>query len=91
MVAHTVQIPIQIAESVGCETAVDVEAESLMDLLKNLCSNHPKMEAKIFSTPTSINRYVRIFVNGADCTQDVARTPLKDGAKVRILLAMAGG
>lgn len=78
------------AEAGGSRT-VDVDGTSVREALDALVDAHPALEARVRSgdgVPTFLN----VFVDGEDIRLlDGLETPLRPGAKVLLLPAVAGG
>jgi len=88
-----VLIPTPLRGLTGDQREVTGSGSTLAQLLQDLETRHPGLEAKLLSSDRrALRRFVLVFVNG----QDVAgakslETPLTDGDEVAITLAIAGG
>jgi len=80
----TVRIPPTLRPETGGAREVPAEGETVADLLDDLTSRFPALEGKL--------EYANVYVDGEDVrTLEGQETPVRRGATVILLPAMAGG
>lgn len=90
--AITVHIPTPLRKLTGNASEVEVEADSVTALVAGLESAHAGIQDKLLDETGDIRRYVNIYINEEDIRfLDGKDTVLKDGDKVSIVPAIAGG
>jgi sulfur-carrier protein len=71
---------------------VDVEGETVGDVLRDLAGKHPETAGQLFAGDGELNRYVNVYVNDEDVrVQSGLETAVGPSDTVVILPAMAGG
>lgn len=90
--AIEVQIPGPLRNYTGQQSKVQVEGGTVGEVLQNLKQAYPGIESQLYENDGSVRRFINLFVNGEDIRgQGGIDTSLKDGDKLGILPAMAGG
>ncbi len=85
-------IPAALRQYTRDKTEVDVDAPNIEELLIKLDEQFPGLRAFIVDESKRVRRYVNIFVNQHDIRSgDGLMTKLKDGDRVHIIPAIAGG
>ncbi len=85
-------IPAQLRQYTNEQTQVDVEGQTVADVLKGLDEQFPGIQERICEPDGRIRRFVNVFVNGEDVRAlDGPNTPVNDGDEVGIIPAVAGG
>ena len=80
----TVRIPPTLRPETNGEREVVADGETVRDLLDDLMSRFPSLEGKL--------EFANVYVDGEDVrTLDGEDTPVREGATVILLPAMAGG
>jgi molybdopterin converting factor small subunit len=80
----TVRIPPTLRLETGGAREVPAAGGTVRDLLEDLMSRFPALEGKL--------EYANVYVDGEDVrTLDGEDTPVREGASVILLPAMAGG
>ena len=71
---------------------VEVEATTLSEVIDKLEAQYPGIRGGLCEASGSLRRFINIYVDGEDIRflNDLA-TPVKDGAEVAIIPAIAGG
>ena len=88
----TVKIPPVLRAHTGGAAEVEVEGESVGEVLRSLASMHPGTEAQLFGDDGELNRYVNVYLNDEDVrVLDGLDTGISGADTVVILPAMAGG
>ncbi len=88
----TVSIPAALRQYTKDKSEVGLEAFNVDELLLKLDSLFPGLRAFIVDEGRQVRRYVNIFVNELDIRSDEGvMTKLKDGDRVSIIPAIAGG
>jgi molybdopterin synthase sulfur carrier subunit len=79
-----VRIPPTLRTATGGEREVPADGETVGDLLDDLTSRFPGLEGKL--------QYANVYMDGEDIrTLDELETPVREGATIILLPAMAGG
>ena len=87
----TVRIPPTLRAEVGGERQVPAEGETVRELLDDLTSRFPGLRTQLVEDD-DIAPFVNVYVEGDDVrTLDGIETPVRSGATVILLPAMAGG
>ena len=87
----TVRIPPTLRPEVGGERQVAAEGDTVRALLDDLMSRFPGLRAQLVEDD-DIAPFVNVYVEGEDVrTLDGIDTPVREGATVILLPAMAGG
>ena len=87
----TIRIPPTLRPSVGGERQVPAQGETVRELLDDLTSRFPALRDQLVEDD-DIAPFVNVYVEGEDVrTRDGLETPVREGATVILLPAMAGG
>jgi molybdopterin converting factor small subunit len=87
----TVRIPPTLRPAVGGERQIPARGETVRELLDDLTSRFPTLRDQIVEDD-DIAPFVNVYVEGEDVrTLDGIETPVREGATVILLPAMAGG
>jgi len=87
-----VRIPAPLRKLTQDKAVVEVEGQTVQDLLVSLDKNYPGLKERICDESGQIRRFVNVFVNGEDIRfKDGPNTAVEDGAEVSIIPAIAGG
>ena len=79
-----IRIPPTLREDTGGEREVIATGDTVRDLLDDLMARFPALEGQL--------QYANVYVDGEDIrTLDELETPVREGATVILLPAMAGG
>ena len=87
-----VYIPTPFRRMTGNRAYVDVDGETIAEVLDNLDSRYPGVHDLIYSSEHSIPSHINIYVNNQEITRlQGDDTPLREGDQVAIIPAIAGG
>ena len=87
----TVRIPPTLRAEVGGERQIPAAGATVREVLDDLTSRFPGLASQIVADG-DIAPFVNVYVEGEDVrTLDGMETPVKEGATVILLPAMAGG
>jgi molybdopterin converting factor small subunit len=87
----TIRIPPTLRPEVGGERQVPAHGDTVRELLHDLMSRFPGLREQLVEDD-DIAPYVNVYVDGEDArTLDGIETPVRQGATVILLPAMAGG
>lgn len=90
--AVKIRIPTPLRRLTGGKEMVEVEGNTLKEVLENLEKNYPGFRERLFDDNGDLRRFVNIFVNDEDVRfLKGVDTELKDGDEVSIIPAIAGG
>jgi len=86
-----VRIPPVLRPDTGGQRSVAVEAATVGDAIAALVRAHPSLEGRVLEGD-AVPAFINVFVDGEDIRllQGLA-TPVRPGAKVLLLPAVAGG
>jgi len=88
----TVEIPIPLRIYTKNDAEVKVEASTVEEALSKLDGIYPSLKSFIVDEKNDQRRYVNIFINQTDIrSASGLRTMLKDGDRLLIIPAVAGG
>ena len=87
-----VNIPAALRQYTQNQSDLQVDASTVEETLQKLDGLFPGLRAFILNESNELRRYVNVFVNGKDVRSgDGIMTKLKEGDRVRIVPAVAGG
>ena len=90
--AVTVRIPTTMRPISGGASTVQVEGETLADVLANLDATHPGFKDRLFDESGDLRKFVNVFVADDDVRYlDGVATKVPSGETVSIIPAVAGG
>ena len=92
MAKVTVRIPTALRRITQGQGEVQIEANSIAELIENLEKEFPGIKERLVEENGEIRKFVNFFVNDEDIRFLQGKdTPLKDGDVVAIIPAIAGG
>jgi sulfur-carrier protein len=87
----SVRIPPVLRTEAGGAREIEASGSTVRELLEDLRSRLPALGAKVYAEG-EIQPFVNVYVDGEDVrTRDGLETPVREGASVILLPAMAGG
>jgi adenylyltransferase/sulfurtransferase len=87
-----VKIPTPLRRFAGDRTEVAASGETVARLLEALLGECPDLRPHLLGEDGRLRNFVNVFVNGEDVrTREGLETPLRDGDRVAIVPAIAGG
>jgi molybdopterin synthase sulfur carrier subunit len=90
--AVIVRIPTPLQKLTNNLAEVAVEAGTIREVVEALEANHPGLKARLCDDTGRLRRFVNVYVNEEDIRfLQNEETPVKDGAEVSIIPAIAGG
>jgi sulfur-carrier protein len=88
----TVRIPTPLRTLTGGSATVEVDGATVGDVVSSLDAAHPGLGERILDDGGQVRRFVNVFVDDKDIRfQQGLDTPVRDGATVSIIPAVAGG
>lgn len=88
----TVRIPTPLRTVTGGESTVTVDGTTVGEVVKNLDAAHPGIGERILDDSGQVRRFVNVFVDDEDIRfAEGLETPVREGATVSIIPAVAGG
>ncbi len=88
----TVRIPASLRSFTKNQEEVQVEGKTVGEVLRNLDEACPGIGGRIFDEKGGVRRYVNVFHNDEDVRfLKELETPVKEGDKVSLVPAIAGG
>lgn len=90
--SHKVIIPTLLRRLTENADAVEVEAETVKDILDRLDERYPGFRARVCEDGGQLRRFINIYVDGEDVRfLDNLSTRVPEQAEVSIVPAIAGG
>ena len=87
----TVRLPPVLRQDAGGAREVEASGATVRELLEDLVARNPALGDRVYDG-TEIRSYVNVYVDGEDVrTRGGLDAPVRDGATVVLLPAMAGG
>jgi molybdopterin synthase sulfur carrier subunit len=87
-----VRVPTPLRPMIGGKSEVEVEGQTVAQLIENLGAAHPGLKERLYDENGEVRRFINIYVNEEDIRFLTGKeTPLKDGDEVSIIPAIAGG
>jgi molybdopterin synthase sulfur carrier subunit len=87
-----VKIPTQLRAAAGGEAETVLDGATVQEVLDSLFDRFEELRARIADDDGSLRRFVNVYLAGEDIRfLDGLQTPVKDGAELTILPAVAGG
>ncbi len=88
----TVKLPPQLRTATGGASAVEASGTTVGEVLDQVYARHGELRERIAGEDGSVRRFVNVYVDGEDMRfLDGLATPVRDGAEVQVLPAVAGG
>jgi sulfur-carrier protein len=86
-----VRIPPMLRADVGGARDLEAEGETVGDVIEDLVDRYPPLRAQLYENGI-LGSFVNVYLGGEDVrTLDGLETPIRNGATVILLPAMAGG
>jgi sulfur-carrier protein len=90
--AVVVKIPTQLRAAAGGEAETQVDGATVQEVLDGLFDRFGELRTRLYDEQGSLRRFVNVYLAGEDIRfLDGLATPVKDGAELTILPAVAGG
>jgi molybdopterin synthase sulfur carrier subunit len=87
-----VRIPAPLRRLTKDQAVVDVEGQTVADVIVDLEKNYPGLKERLCDETGQIRRFINVFVNGEDIRfKEGAKTAVPAGAEVSVVPAIAGG
>ena len=87
-----VLIPTPLQKFTNDEASVELDANSVDNLIESLESRYPGFKGRLCDEAGKLRRFLNVYVNSEDIRfLDNQATALKDGDEVSIVPAVAGG
>jgi len=91
-VAVEVRLPTVLRNHAGGASVVQVDGSTIGEVLSKLVAEYPGMSGQVLTDDGSLHKFVNIYVDDDDVRYlQGLETPVRDGAEVTILPAVAGG
>lgn len=90
--AVNIKIPASLRKFVANQDTVEVDGANVRDALNALEVKFPGIKAKLCDDQGNVRRFINIYANSEDIRfLENLETPLKDGAELQVVPAIAGG
>jgi molybdopterin converting factor small subunit len=87
-----IHIPTVFRPSTAGAEFVEVEAATVEAALAQLCAKHEGLRGRLFREQNRLNRFVNVYLNDEDIRYlSELKTPVRDGDKLSLVPAVAGG
>jgi len=91
-VSVTVRIPTPLRGVTGGKATVDIDGATVGEVVNGLDTLYPGVGERVLDGDGKIRRFVNVFVDDEDIRfAEGLDTPVRDGATVSIIPAIAGG
>jgi sulfur-carrier protein len=91
-VAVEVRLPTVLRSQAGGASVVNVDGTTVGEILAKLVGEYPGMAGQVLTEGGALHKFVNVYVDDDDVRYlEGLDTPVKDGAEVSILPAVAGG
>lgn len=88
----TVRLPTVLRRHASGESAVQVDGESVGEVLTNLVNTYPDMSGQVLAEDGQLHRFVNVYLNDDDIRYlERLETKVSEGDTISILPAVAGG
>ncbi len=88
----TVRIPTPLRGVTGGKATVDIDGATVGEVVNGLDTLYPGVGERVLDGDGKIRRFVNVFVDDEDIRfAEGLDTPVRDGATVSIIPAIAGG
>lgn len=90
--AVTVRVPSALRALAGGRTEIAAAPGSLREVLAAVGRESPELLERVLGESGALRRHVNVFVNDEDVRfRELLETPVRDGDRVTIVPAIAGG
>ena len=90
--AAIVRIPTPLRKLTSNQSEVQIEGGTIDTILSNMDSSYPGIKSRICDDAGNIRRFINVYVNEEDIRfLEGPGTSVKDGDKISIVPAIAGG
>lgn len=90
--AVTVRIPTPLRTYTKDKGEVEANGKTVRELVQDLEKNFPGLGGRLVDEKGAVRRYVNLFLNDEDVRfQQALDTPVKDGDRLALVPAIAGG
>ena len=90
--AAKVYIPTPLRAYVGNQEALELEGETVEEVLKNLIQQYGDLKKHLFNEEGKLRNFVNIYVNDEDIRYlEREKTPIKENDTISIVPSIAGG
>lgn len=88
----TVRVPAALRALVGGRSELDAAPGSLREVLAAIGRESPALADRVVAEDGALRRHVNVFVNEEDVRfRELLETPVREGDRVTIVPAIAGG
>jgi molybdopterin converting factor small subunit len=88
----TVRIPPILRPDAGNNRQLEVEGETVREILESLVATYPPLRERIFDEGDELPQFLNVFIDGTDVRlNDGLETKVGSGSTVILLPAVAGG
>ena len=90
--AVTVKVPPQLRAATGGAGTLEAGGATVGEVLEQVYARHGELRERIAGEDGEVRRFVNVYVDGEDMRFLAGLdTPVRDGAEVQVLPAVAGG
>jgi MoaD family protein len=90
--ANDVLIPTPLRGYVGKQDVVQVEGETVGELLQNLAAKYPELQNHLYNEDGRLRSFVNVYLNDDDIRYlQKEDTPVAEGDTISIVPSVAGG
>ncbi len=86
-----VNIPPLLYQFTDSQQTVEVEGNTVGQVLRNLAEQSPFIREKLFDSSDNLLSYISVFVNRENVAEEELARTVKDGDEINIIILVSGG
>ncbi len=86
-----VNIPPLLYQFTDSQQTVEVEGNTVGQVLRNLAEQSPFIREKLFDSSDNLLSYIAVFVNRENVAEEELARTVKDGDEINIIILVSGG
>ncbi len=86
-----VNIPPLLYQFTDSQQTVEVEGNTVGQVLRNLAEQSPFIREKLFDSSDNLLSYISVFVNRENVAEEELARTAKDGDEINIIILVSGG
>jgi molybdopterin converting factor small subunit len=90
--AAVLRIPTVLRPALGGATTMNVEGDTIGDVLAKLSANYPAVKSQLLNPDGTLHRFLNVYINDDDVRYlGGVDAPVKNDDEITLLPAVAGG
>ena len=87
-----IEIPSALKQYVNNQDEVEVQASSVEEAFKSLCSDYVELKPNLFDDNGKVRNFINVYINDADIRySEGMSSSVEDGDCIQIVPSIAGG